>query len=746
MNSASLLTCLPILFAGAAPVAPATEARVWFQNSTTKVFRDGPPGEAAGVRLTAAGNEVESFRIVVRAGDEPLRNVAVRISDLRTRDGVRIAPEGVALFRVAYVRLPNYDWPFPDALPPLRRGSDRAWELGDVPASRNQPVWVDISVPADAEPGLYRATVAVHAQGLSVADLPVELTVWNFALPATPRSRTAFGLYVQGIAEQHGVELGSAAHHSLVEKYAEMLVAHRAMPRDLIEPLESPECARNLDDPRVNAFLLPYSDDQTVLKKRAAYVREKGWMDKAYLYVMDEPIHKEHLDVLRERAAKIHAADPGLKIVVPYFRDPSFAVEGGMHGALTGLCDIWCPKVSFYREDFLPERQKLGEEVWWYVCWEPGAPYPNLLVDMAGIDHRILFWQQAHYNVQGFLYWTSTYWRCDVGTADPWTDMATVKDLSPTVYGDGSLLYPGAKVGFDGPVASIRLKLVREGLEDVEYLRLLEDREGRDAVRALTRQVVYGLDEYSRDVGKMLALREEAGRRLSEAPRRGAGRSVRPLTIDKPLVAHWTFDEESGQDPLDASGNGNTASDYHKGWLSRVEGVFGNAIVLARRHMLHVPGKPDFAGIERVTLSAWTRPNRFWKNGAIFRKEDGNNRVMFSFAENGTVLKLGLNVGGYVECCARTNPAQLLDGRWHHCAATFDGKDMRVYLDGEEIGSRERPGAVAAGGAAPGCIGSSTGRECFQGAMDDLRIYRDALTPGEIEKLHRNGQEATGQR
>jgi len=97
--------------------------------------------------------------------------------------------------------------------------------------------------------------------------------------------------------------------------------------------------------------------------------------------------------------------------------------------------------------------------------------------------------------------------------------MATVKDLSPTVYGDGSLLYPGAKVGVDGPVASIRLKLIREGLEDVEYLRLLEDREGRAGVRAVTGQVVQGLDAYSKDIDQYLALREAVGRRLSEPAR-----------------------------------------------------------------------------------------------------------------------------------------------------------------------------------------------------------------------------------
>jgi hypothetical protein len=39
--------------------------------------------------------------------------------------------------------------------------------------------------------------------------------------------------------------------------------------------------------------------------------------------------------------------------------------------------------------------------------------------------------------------------------------------------GDGYLAYPGAPIGHDGPVSSIRLEQAREGAEDYEYLRLL---------------------------------------------------------------------------------------------------------------------------------------------------------------------------------------------------------------------------------------------------------------------------------
>ncbi len=218
----------------------------------------------------------------------------------------------------------------------------------------------------------------------------------------------------------------------------------------------------------------------------------------------------------------------------------------------------------------------------------------------------------------------------------------------------------------------------------------------------------------------------------------------KPVRVNRPLIAHWSFDEPSGGDFLDSSGNGHHASPERNQapGLRRTEGVFGGAVELAGPHNLRVPRQPQFAGLRKVSFSAWVMPIDLAQYRELFRKEDGDRRVLFSFQDNGTHLSLGLHVGGYVECDAEIDPARLLDGTWHHCAATFDGQWMRVYLDGKEIGSLERPGTIAAGGNAPGCIGSSSGGECFQGAMDDLRIYADALSAEEIALVYRSGLES----
>lgn len=230
------------------------------------------------------------------------------------------------------------------------------------------------------------------------------------------------------------------------------------------------------------------------------------------------------------------------------------------------------------------------------------------------------------------------------------------------------------------------------------------------------------------------------------AAERPEGEPAAQVAIDTPLIAHWTFDEVSGDKCADAGGHG-----WHAGTsppttpLVRLRGLFGNALSLSGSHLLRVSEQIPLAHAAGISLSAWAKPTELSSYREIFRKEDGNDRVLFSFQNDGTILSLGLNIGGYVECDAKITPERVRDGRWHHCAATFDGRWMRVYLDGDEIGSLERPGAVRAGGPAAGCIGSSNGGECFQGSLDDLRIYAGPLSPLQIAQLYRQGLEVIEQ-
>ncbi|MCA9247387.1 MAG: hypothetical protein KDA42_09740, partial [Planctomycetales bacterium] len=144
-------------------------------------------------------------------------------------------------------------------------------------------------------------------------------------------------------------------------------------------------------------------------------------------------------------------------------------------------------------------------------------------------------------------------------------------------------------------------------------------------------------------------------------------------------------------------------------------------------------------------------------NGAdqseLFRKEDGNNRLLLSFQSQANIdhtiipgavdapgISFGINDGaGYAELdvpfdglAGRPTLAEVADGSPHHIIATYDvaSGQKRIWLDGVLIGDQIRsPGVqMISGGGVNAFIGSSNGTgEPFDGVLDEVAIYDRAL-------------------
>jgi len=496
-----------ILATGGQTKAGQSDFSVWPADGLTKIFRGTPPPKPLprAVRIYAARNEYESAQVVIRADSRPLENVMVTASDLIGPGGARIGADCIRLYRVAYIHLPALNADYPDPLPPLTPFR--------VEAETNQPVWLTVYIPRDTPAGEYRGMVTVSAAGAEGSRLPLVLRVWDFTLPDTPASRTAFGLSGGYVAAAHGLDTKSRAYRELLARYYLALLEHRISAYDPPVPLDSPEVGDYLNDSRVTGFIIPYSDDAARMAADVERCRKNGWLGKAVFYPLDEPYTAESYALLKERADRIHGIDRSLKVVSPYFRGPDFPTDKAIYELLDGHLDIWCPNLAVYEEQKMHAKQAKGEEVWWYVCCGPGAPYPNFFVNYQGIDHRILMWMQKLYDVQGLLYWSTTYWN-PASTKDVWEDVATVKDINPQLYGDGSLFYPGSKVGLAQPVGSIRLECIRDGLEDFDYLTLLERKVGIARTKELIGRLVRSRTRYEKSPRRLLLVRREMARQL----------------------------------------------------------------------------------------------------------------------------------------------------------------------------------------------------------------------------------------
>jgi len=206
------------------------------------------------------------------------------------------------------------------------------------------------------------------------------------------------------------------------------------------------------------------------------HLREKGWLKWAYSYWLDEPSEEQYPEVIA-----------GMKLLGENCPGLTRLLTEQPEAALEEVVDLWVPVLYNYRPDRCQARQAAGDEVWWYVCCGPRAPYPNNFIDHPAINHRIRFWMAEQYGVTGSLYWSATYYGKlpDKTPRNPWIEaMSYSGGGGHWGNGDGMLLYPACRERSEtpvlqGPVVSIRWEILRDGLEDREYFWTLRQEMAR---------------------------------------------------------------------------------------------------------------------------------------------------------------------------------------------------------------------------------------------------------------------------
>ncbi len=215
------------------------------------------------------------------------------------------------------------------------------------------------------------------------------------------------------------------------------------------------------------------------------HLRLKGWLDEAYVYWFDEPAPRDYAFV-NNGFAKLKAAAPDINRMLTEQVEP----------ALIGGPNIWCPISNQYRHEPAEPRRQHGEKFWWYVCTGPKAPYCTLFIDHPGTELRVWLWQTWQRRIDGILVWQTNYWTSSAAYPDrehpqnPYEDpMGWTSGYStpagqkrPWGNGDGRFIYPPVEAAdahpdrpvLKGPVDSIRWEMLRDGIEDYEYLTMLK--------------------------------------------------------------------------------------------------------------------------------------------------------------------------------------------------------------------------------------------------------------------------------
>jgi hypothetical protein len=520
------------------------ECRVWTLAETRHVLRSELPGAGATVKLGAARNEWASFQILLRS-DEPVEGVSVEAGDLRGPGGFLLRGADVRLYRQHQLRLErgtyrndNFmpDW-YPDPLIPLLNPSTGQKLAGArftampfaLPANQTHGFWVDVLVPANAPPGDYRGLYRVTTGGRRARAIPVSLTVWDFALPQTPTLVTAFGspdlrdYYRQRAEAAH--EPAPSDWAAVEAQCAQFLSEHRfnaTPPPERLAPVAQAdgsflipsrqvEALRQfVDRYHVNALQTPHPESAVKDPERqrdtlrawlAAFDRAAKELDRPgvlfYTYLKDEPNSLEDYRYVQKWGRAVREAKSVVKVLVVEqpWTEPGFGGADSAWGDLYGAVDIWCPLFSLHRPEKAAARQALGETIWTYTALCQGPPTPWWHIDFPLLNYRVPAWMAWRDGMKGLLYWGGmSYWR---QSEDPWTQAPCYSgngqpqqgDKGIIFNGEGSLVYPARPVGYDGVVPTIRLKALRDAIQDYEYLALLQ----RLGKAAAAQQVVRSL-------------------------------------------------------------------------------------------------------------------------------------------------------------------------------------------------------------------------------------------------------------
>lgn len=519
---------------------------MWAAPGSAVIRPDSPPdlenevysSTSNSLRLEAAVNEVVSFQVAFRGESGRPGVVGVSVADLGQNDRVIPSAECVRLYRQA--RLPVQDYPtwflrltpelradreYPDVLIPLT--APRGGLPMPVAIGRCEAVWVDITVPVGTEPGIYRSQLETVYQSGDRQSVDLVLTVHPFSLPITQHLPVITGVDGNKVLRQHLRVDGRpyapqrlAADDPMYADAVEVLDAtirllhdHRcsAMLTDL-QPLRKLDPAGRLQldwtdydrlvgavldgsafDDRIPALAwpMPVNDRDPApdlhggwgskayaemlveyLRQCVAHFQQRGWLDRHFVWIPlpDSRTTASPYSQFAWLGSLIQRADPRLALVCDLAPQPmrAFGCVDDRFQDVSSWTGIWAPPACVADAEVLRAARSAGKRTW---LQPDRPPYSGSLSYIAPAVHaRTLAWQCYRSGCDSIFLPKTTDWQDDGSCPEP---------LSPHV-----LLWPGTPYGLNHPVPSIRLKRLLRGVQDYEYLWLLEQNQ-RPAVAEL---------------------------------------------------------------------------------------------------------------------------------------------------------------------------------------------------------------------------------------------------------------------
>jgi hypothetical protein len=498
---------------------------VWVALSVVRVGKSDAAGTASSIALSSARGETVDTQVIVRAPTGGLTNVNVSTSALIGPGGASIPISSLTLYREYYITVtgtasygggsnpPLGSGTYPEPLIPFNDPETDAPLCGTtatlkacnatVAAGQNQPYWIDISVPRGATnspPGSYAGTISITAdQG--TATIPVTLTVWNFELPTQPSEASLWTLW-------------PPAPGNSATTLARALMRNKVMGWYDVAANASSDIANfGLNRSGLDGYYFigiqcngSASSTPSTSQINAAAANFPAGLALDF-YLADELNGcTGDYTAIKTMGTNAHAANRSVKTMMTIN-----AVDSNLYGAI----DHWVLLNSLQQWPALPFTHG---DLWSYTSCNAGlGNAPEWMVDYPPINERI----QA-----GFLNWTQgatgiLYYRSDGWTAGnaigSWNNVDTTACGGGLGRpGDGIFLYPPAPIASSESAPGIRLKAIRDGIQDYEYAQILKNLGQVPFVNSTIVPIATSWSNWSHDPNALEAARLQLGQKLNQ--------------------------------------------------------------------------------------------------------------------------------------------------------------------------------------------------------------------------------------
>ncbi|MBL7697403.1 MAG: DUF4091 domain-containing protein [Chitinophagaceae bacterium] len=523
------------------------------------------------VTVAGAGNEHVPFQVVITSPVPPGRRPKpadgffLEATDLVSSNGKTIPRSQVNLYLQHYIMLYAKSGPvgapgvWPDAIVPLKEPFSMAAQYSVV---KNRPIWIDVTVPTNTPAGKYNGAITVTQHGKNVGTVKLQLQVYGFSIPEKTSLVSYMNISKGWMSRFYHKESSSEEMDKLTQVYYDFLYSRRMEP--WFNYQLTPEVSVNgdnvtvkFDDVRYDYYMNKLKSNRVLLEtfpnelersvkdkqfskpfiaKAKSYITQvktyfekNGWKDKlVFNSPIDEPNTKEEYEETREWARIVHEAAPG----VPFLSTESPVSDNPEWGKLTGFVNNFSIHGNALNEQevkkAIREEQSKGGEMTWYISCDQIYPQPNYFIDAPAMDPVMVPWITEQYKMTGFLYWAANFW---TETPNPWLDAVTFISgyLCSDGYvlnGEGSLLYPGDYVkrytgqpDVNGPVSSLRFELLREGIEDYDYLQMLKKAGKKEFADSIVNKMVIDVSTFSRNPQDLYAARRAMAQELEKISR-----------------------------------------------------------------------------------------------------------------------------------------------------------------------------------------------------------------------------------